>query len=84
MISYKDGIIYIYKLRQNMNLIRFLKTFQLQIIQNIVVGAMEILYGLIVLKVVALKEYIFKKVYYEPLTKGVKYDINVFEFNWAV
>jgi hypothetical protein len=38
MISLKDGMIYIYKLRQNMNLIRFFKTFQLQIIQNIVVG----------------------------------------------
>ena len=67
-----------------MNLIRFFKTFQLQIIQNIVVGAMEILQGLVVLKVVALKEYIFQKVYYEPLTKDFKYDINLFEFNWAV
>jgi len=27
MISYRDGIIYIYKLRQNLNLIRFFKTF---------------------------------------------------------
>lgn len=27
----------------------------------------------------ALKEYIFQKVYYEPLTKDFKYDINLFE-----
>ena len=45
---------------------------------------MEIFYGAIVLKLVALKEYIFQKVYYEPLTKDVNYDRNLFEFNWAV
>jgi hypothetical protein len=45
---------------------------------------MEIFYGAIVLKVVALKEYIFQKVYYEPLTKYVNHDRNLFEFNWAV
>jgi hypothetical protein len=45
---------------------------------------MEIFYGAIVLKVVALKEYIFQKVYYEPSTKYVNYDRNLFEFNWAV
>jgi hypothetical protein len=33
---------------------------------------------------VALKENIFQKVYYEPLTKVVKYDTNLFEFDWAV
>jgi len=33
---------------------------------------------------VALKEYIFQKIYYKPLTKVVKYDANLFEFDWAV
>jgi hypothetical protein len=61
MKSYRDGIIYIYELCQNLNLIRFLKTFHSQIIQNILVRAMEIFYGAIALKVVALKEYIFQK-----------------------
>ena len=45
---------------------------------------MAIFQGAIVLKVVALNVYIFQKVYYEPLTKDAKYDINLFEFNWAV
>ena len=45
---------------------------------------MEIFLGSMILKVVALKEYIFQKVYYEPLTKDVNYDRNLFEFNWAV
>ena len=67
-----------------MNLIRFFKTFQLQIIQNIVVGAMEIFQGSIIFKVLSLKEYVFQKVYFEPLTKDVKNDIKLFAFYWAV
>jgi len=74
MKSYMDGIIYIYKFHQNLNFIRIFKIFHWQIIQKILVGAMEVFYGAIVLKVVALKECIFQKVYYEPLTKDAKYD----------
>ena len=79
-----DGIIYIYELRRNLNLIRFLKTCKLQIIQNIVVGAMEICQGSIIFIVLSLKEYVFQKVYFEPLTKDVKNDIKLFAFYWAV
>jgi hypothetical protein len=45
---------------------------------------MEIFLGSIIFKVLCLKEYVFQKVYFEPLTKDVKNDIKLFAFYWAV
>ena len=83
MISYRDGIIYIYKLRQNLNLIRFFKTFVKNNSKHSCRGYGDIL-GINNIKSSGLKRVYISKVYYKLLTKVVKYDTNLFEFDWAV